>query len=221
LKTIATGKGLTSLAFIVALLGGCSGPVVKNAVDYPVPQGNVRPQQELPAVDANYKIQTGDTLDIKFFYNPELNEKDLPVRPDGRISLQLVDEISVLGLTPASLRDLLKKKYEATELRDVEVAVIVRSFSNQKVFVDGEVGLPTSVPVKGRLTVMQAIAYARGLRDAAGLREVVVIRRGTQEEPEIRTVNLEKVLDGTDPGQDILLKPLDIVYVPKSPACER
>jgi polysaccharide biosynthesis/export protein len=219
LRTIATGKVLASLAFTIALLGGCGSPVVKNVVDYPVLQGHI--EQELPAAAANYKIRPGDTLDIKFFYNPELNEKDLPVRPDGRISLQLIDETSVLGLTPTDLRDLLKKKYEATDLRDVEVAVIVRSFSNQKVFVDGEVGLPTSVQVKGELTVMQAIAFARGLRDTAGLREVIVIRRGNQGKPEIRTVNLEKVLDGTDPGQDILLKPFDIVYVPKSPTCER
>jgi polysaccharide biosynthesis/export protein len=143
------------------------------------------------------------------------------VRPDGCISLQLVDEISVLGLTPKDLQDLLKKKYEATELRDVEVVVIVRSFSRQRVFVDGEVGLPTSVPVMGQLTIMQAIAYARGLRDTARLREVILIRRGKDYKPEIRTVNLEKVLDGTDLGQDILLKPFDIVYVPKSPVCER
>jgi protein involved in polysaccharide export with SLBB domain len=68
---------------------------------------------------------------------------------------------------------------------------------------------------------MQAIAYARGLRDTARLREVILIRRGKDYKPEIRTVNLEKVLDGTDLGQDILLKAFDIVYVPKSPVCER
>ena len=195
--------------------------VVKSSADYSFPLNHVNRQQELPAADPNYRIQVGDTLDIKFFYNPELNEKGLPVRPDGRISLQLVDEISVLGLTPKDLQDLLKKKYEATELRDVEIVVIVRSFSRQRVFVDGEVGLPTSVPVMGQLTIMQAIAYARGLRDTARLREVILIRRGKDYKPEIRTVNLEKVLDGTDLGQDILLKPFDIVYVPKSPVCER
>ena len=221
MRLIATRKGLTSLAFIIALLGGCGGPVVKNAADSTILQTHAYRQQESFTTDWDYKIQAGDTLDIKFFYNPELNEKELPVRPDGRISLQLVDEISVLGLTPKGLQDLLKKKYEATELRDVEVAVIVRSFSRQRVFVDGEVGLPTSVPVRGQLTIMQAIAYARGLRDTARLREVILIRRGKDHNPEIRTVNLEKVLDGTDLGQDILLQPFDIVYVPKSPVCER
>jgi polysaccharide export outer membrane protein len=221
LRLIARLERLASLVFIVALLGGCGGPLVKDSGDYSLPLNHVNRQQESPAADPNYRIQVGDTLDIKFFYNPELNEKDLPVRPDGYISLQLVDEVSVLGLTPKDLQDLLKKKYEVTELRDVEVVVIVRSFSRQRVFVDGEVGLPTSVPVMGQLTIMQAIAYARGLRDTARLREVILIRRGKDYKPEIRTVNLEKVLDGTDLGQDILLKAFDIVYVPKSPVCER
>jgi polysaccharide biosynthesis/export protein len=195
--------------------------MVTNPANHTVPQSHAFTQPELFIADTNYRIQVGDTLDIKFFYNPELNEKDLPVRPDGRISLQLVDEIPVLGLTPDGLRDLLKKKYEATELKDVEVTVIVRSFSHQKVFVDGEVSLPTLVPVKGQLTIMQAIAYANGLRDTARRREVIVIRRGRDHTPIITTVNLEKVLDGTDLSQDIFLLPSDIVYVPKSPTCER
>jgi polysaccharide biosynthesis/export protein len=220
LRTIARLKNLTSLVFMFALLGACGAPVVKSAADYPKVQSQTQQQQELSELDTDYRIQAGDTLDIKFFYNPELNERDLPVRPDGRISLQLINDISVLGLTPDGLRGLLKQKYEATELRDVEVAVIVRNFSYQRVFVDGEVGLPTSVLLMGGLTVMQAIACARGLSDTAWLREVVVVRRGNLK-PEIRTVNLEKVLDGTDPGQDISLKPLDIVYVPRSPAYER
>ena len=159
----------------------------------------------------------GDTLDIKFFYNPELSEKDLPVRPDGRISLQLIDEVAVLGLTPDNLKDLLKRKYEATELKNVEVAVMVRSFSHQKVFVDGEVVLPYFVPIMGQLTVMQAIAQARGMKDTARRWEVIVIRHGRDHKPMITTVNLEKVLDGTDLSQDILLMPYDIVYVHRSP----
>ena len=198
--------------------------MVKNAADpsvLPALQTQAYGRPESFPAGGEYKIQAGDRLDIKFFYNPELNERDLPVRPDGRISLQLVDEVSALGLTPKGLQDLLKKKYEATELRDVEVTVIVRSFSHQRVFVEGEVRLPTPVPVVGKLTIMQAIAYAGGLKETARPREVLLIRREKEHMPDIRTVNLEKVLDGTNLGQDILLEPLDIVYVPKSPVGEQ
>ena len=198
------------------ILIGC-GPQVQNRANYAIPQTHIYPWPELFTPDTNYKIQVGDTLDIKFFYNPELNEKDLPVRPDGRISLQLIDEIFALGLTPNNLRDLLKKKYEETELKNIEIAVVVRSFSHQKIFVDGEVNLPLMVPIMGQLTVMQAIAQARGFRDTARRWEVIVIRFGRDHRPMITTVNIEKVLDGTDLNQDILLMPYDIVYVPRSP----
>lgn len=121
------------------------------------------------------------------------------------------------GLTPDGLKDSLKRKYEATELRNVEIAVVVRSFSHQKVFVDGEVGSPRLVPIMGQMTVMQAIAQSNGMKESARRNEVIVIRRGRDHKPIITTVNLEKVLDGTDLNQDILLMPFDIVYVPRSP----
>lgn len=191
--------------------------MVLNPANYAIPQTHIYPRPELFSPDTNYKVQVGDTLDIKFFYNPELNEKELPVRPDGRISLQLIDEIVAAGLTPDELKNLLKRKYETTELKNVEIAVVVRSFSHQKVFVDGEVGAPRLVPIMGQLTVMQAIAQANGMRESARRFEVIVIRRGRDHKPMITTVNLEKVIDGTDLSQDILLMPFDIVYVPRSP----
>lgn len=203
--------------FCIFILVGCGGPMVLNPANYAIPQTHIYPRPELFSPDTNYKVQVGDTLDIKFFYNPELNEKELPVRPDGRISLQLIDEIVAAGLTPDELKNLLKRKYETTELKNVEIAVVVRSFSHQKVFVDGEVGAPRLVPIMGQLTVMQAIAQANGMRESARRFEVIVIRRGRDHKPMITTVNLEKVIDGTDLSQDILLMPFDIVYVPRSP----
>ncbi len=75
----------------------------------------------------DYRIQVGDQIDIKFFFNPELNEQ-VRVRPDGRIALQLVGEIMTAGLTAEELKKMLIQEYE-TELKNPEVAVMVRSFS--------------------------------------------------------------------------------------------
>jgi protein involved in polysaccharide export with SLBB domain len=91
----------------------------------------------MPEKPALYIIQPGDQLDIKFFYNPELNE-NVTVRPDGLISLQLVDEVHASGLTPAQLDDLLTQKY-SRELKKPMVTVIMRSFTMQRVYVGGEV----------------------------------------------------------------------------------
>jgi len=59
----------------------------------------------------DYLIGVGDTLDIKFLYNPELNESNVPVRPDGRISLQLANDVQAANLTPNQLRSVLAEKY--------------------------------------------------------------------------------------------------------------
>lgn len=164
---------------------------------------------------SEYKIQAGDVLDIKFLYNPELNELALPVRPDGRISLQLVQDIPAAGSTPLELSKNLKDKY-SSEIKKPEIAVIVRTFVNQRIFVDGEVALPRLVEFRQPTTVMHAIAQAGGVRETGKLSGVIVIRKDFEGKAMVTTVNLNKVIDGTDPGQDIRLMPYDVVYVPKT-----
>ncbi|OPY76417.1 MAG: Polysaccharide biosynthesis/export protein [Syntrophorhabdus sp. PtaU1.Bin050] len=218
-----SGKnGLKAERFI--LLGillfatSCSmGPLVKNRADFTLPQNFLYPHAQLYTSDTQYRIQPGDTLDVKFFYNPELNAENIPVRPDGRISLQLIDDVRAAGFTPEELRNLLKRRYEDTELRDVYVAVIVRTMTGQKVFIDGEVGRPGLVTLIGPMTILQALAQSALRWDTARLNEVIVIRRGADNRRIITTVNLKEAIDGNDPNQDILLMPYDIVYVPKTP----
>ena len=115
----------------------------------------------LPPLAEEYRIQAGDQLDIKFFYNRDLNEQ-VTVRPDGLISLQLVKPTAAAGLTPEQLTDRLKKEYGA-QLKDPDIVVIVRSFAAQRVFVDGEVARPGLVPLTGPTTVLQAISQAGGI----------------------------------------------------------
>jgi protein involved in polysaccharide export with SLBB domain len=161
-----------------------------------------------------YLIQIGDQLDIKFFYNPTLNEQ-VTVRPDGRISLQLIQEVTVVGLTAAALTAELIERY-SVDLRQPQVTVIVRGFGAQRVFVDGEVGRPGMVPILGPVTVLQAIAQAGGLKNTARESEIIVIRRNEANAPVARQINLKKALNGSDARQDISLAPFDIVFVPRS-----
>jgi protein involved in polysaccharide export with SLBB domain len=203
-------KSLTHIKFLYVLfiLFACSS-VVKN----PTPITHQATQAGLNS-EKEYRIQVGDELDIKFFYNPELNEK-VTVRPDGRISLQLVHEVMVAGLTPSELTQRLKQKY-APELKKPEIAVIVRSFGAYKIYVDGEVNKSGMFPIVGYMTVLQAISQAGGMKDTARASEVVIIRRGEFNKPLAFQLNLRKVVDSTDMSQDIALQPFDIVYVPKS-----
>ena len=167
--------------------------------------------------DQRYIIQPGDTLSIKFFFNPELNEEDLVVRPDGHISLQLVHEVKAADLTPVQLKSLLEKKYTG-QLKNPEIAVIVRSVREPyRIYVDGQVKSPGEFEIIGSLSVLQAIARAGGmLEDSAKKSEVKVIRRDQSGQAFVINVDLNEVLYGGDLSQDIRLLPYDFVYVPRS-----
>lgn len=200
----------TFISIVLPLFFNACGPTLKNPeiAKYPDSMTVHVPQQE-------YRINVGDQLDIKFFYNSELNEQ-VTVRPDGRISLQLAHEIMTDGLTPAELTDLLKEKY-AKEIQKPEITVIVRSFSAQKVYMDGEVNNPGVIDLIRPMTILQAISQAGGLKDSARIDEIIIIRRTSDKKPMYVQVNLSKIINATDVHQNIPLLPYDIVYVPKSP----
>jgi protein involved in polysaccharide export with SLBB domain len=164
---------------------------------------------------AGYKIQTGDSLDIKFFYNPELNEV-VQVRPDGYISLQLVDEVKVAGLEPRELTRHLIDLY-SRELKKPVLTVIVRSFEGQRVYVGGEVNTQGLITMPAGLTALQAVMQSGGFRTSAQPSETIVIRRGPDGGPIPIRVDLSAILEGDGNGSDFRLRPDDIVYVPKSP----
>ncbi len=196
------------LLLAIACTPFACGPIAVNTTDHSLLDTEAK-ISSMP----EYRIGVGDELDIKFAYNPELNER-IPVRPDGRISVPLAKQIKVAGLTTQELEDFLGKKY-ATELKRPEVTVIVRGFNAQKVFVDGEVTRPGLVPLMGPLTALQSIAQSGGFRDTARVTQVIVIRR-TKEKPVVSIIDLKKARSNKDISQDVLLMPADIVYVPRS-----
>lgn len=195
------------LSFIIFCLTGCGGN--KNS---PLPVHNS--PIVYTAVTEDYYLQPGDNLEIKFFNNPELNE-NLTIRPDGKISLELIDEVQAAGLTPAQLDELLTEKYNS-QLREVVITVILKSFGGQKIYVGGEVNLPQVLNMVGKVNALQAIFDAGGLRDDAKISSVVIVSRGPDNQPFARKVNLKKALKGELPEEEYLLKPFDMVYVPKT-----
>lgn len=203
-------KGLRYTVWVLCILLAACGCAART-----IPLVNpADPKVSADVSGDEYRIQPGDQLDIKFFYSPELNEQ-LPVRPDGRIALQLAQEVRAAGLTPAELTAVLKEIY-SKELKKPDVVVIVRSFGNQRVYVDGQVAKPGLIPLTGPTTILQAITQAGGFVYTGNSADVVLIRRGHKNEPVAMLVNIEKVYSGTDLGQDLYLKPFDIVYVPRT-----
>lgn len=194
---------LVTLAFIF----GCASSRTASIATEDAYAAPVYPVQE-------YRIQPGDQLDIKLFYNPELNEQ-LTVRSDGRITLQLVNDVVAAGRTPAELTQILNKAY-AAELANPKVAVIVRTSVADKVYVDGEVNRAGLITMPGPMTILQSIAQAGGLKETAKTDQVLVLRRGADGQVNTLEVNLKAALQGADSASDIFLRPNDIVLVPKS-----
>ncbi len=196
------------LLIVSLFLTSCS-PVAQNAVT-----ADQVKSQAPPTATMEYIIQPGDQLDIKFFYNPELNEL-VTVRPDGRISLQLIPEVKAAGLSPTKLTELLKQNY-SKELANPGIAVIVRSFVSQRVHVDGEVNRPGLVTLIGPTTVLEAVAEAGGFKDSARKEEVIILRKVSDKKPLTIVANLKNAISGVDRSQDIQVLPYDIVIVPRS-----
>jgi len=198
----------TILLFVLSLTLFSCGPFSQNA-RFAGTAGT-----QAPPIDDEYRIRVGDKLSVKLFYNPDLNQ-DAVVRPDGRISLMLVRDISAAGRTPVELTGELHGIY-AKVLQQPDVVVIVNSFAGHKVFVGGEVYVPGSKDIVGPTTVLQAITLAQWFKESARMNEVIVIRRGPDFKPYLIALDVEKAMKGIDIKQDIFLQPYDIVIVPRS-----
>ena len=194
------------IAAVIILLFGCASqqtPIKSEAHEFP----NTTRQQ------SPYLLQPGDQLEIKFFYNSELNES-ITVRPDGKISLQLVDDVQAAGLTPSQLDDVLTQKY-AVELKKPVLTVIVRSFTAHRVYVGGEVIRPGLIELTAGMTALQAVFSAEGFKETAKPEGAIIIRKGPDDRPVPIRVNLMDI-NSKNASAVFQLQAQDIVYVPKT-----
>ena len=165
-------------------------------------------------MSGDYRLQVGDQLDVQFYKTPELNAR-VRIRPDGKISLQLVDEVEAAGRTPAELDAQLTAAY-AGELRAPKITVSVIEHGARRVYVGGEVEQPTMLLLEGELTAFQAIQQAGGFANTAAADAVILIRRNPQGVAVGIEVDLHQVGKGKHPERDVALQPQDIIYVPRS-----
>jgi protein involved in polysaccharide export with SLBB domain len=194
---------------MVARLSFGLGLAVLAAACTPAAMKPLPPQAAAPMDD--YRIGRGDTIAVKFFYTPELNE-DLVVRPDGNVSMQLVGDVPVAGRKPSDVAAELRQRYQQY-IQTRDVAVIVRDSKSARAFVGGEVKNPVMLPIDGEMSVVDAIFMAGGTLDDAELSSVVLLRTDGKTK-EAHLVDVKASLAGGDPPPT--LRPYDVVYVPKS-----
>jgi polysaccharide biosynthesis/export protein len=162
-------------------------------------------------VRKDYILHRGDVLDVRVYNLPELTAA-MAIRPDGKIAIPLQDEIEAAGLTAAKLAALITEGYRG-EFRNPRVSVIVRSFSNQTVYVGGEVAKPGLLSLDAGLTAFQAVLRAGGIKETAKKDSVMLVRSGEEGQLLVRKVSFEEILKGKP---DTVLEPYDVVYVPKT-----
>lgn len=194
----------------LALLAFTSGDGVSKPVSAQTTASDEPATDEVSPDAAPYILQIGDEIEIKVFQIPEL-ETSGRIRPDGKISLMLLDEVHAAGLTTSELDAFLTDRYSQF-YRDPQLTVIVRNFANLNVFVGGEVVEPGLLSLTGELTALGAVLRAGGFRDTASMSSVILLRN-VEDKPLVVRLNLKDVINKGE--GDVVLRPYDVVFVPK------
>jgi polysaccharide export outer membrane protein len=157
-----------------------------------------------------YRIGPEDVLDVLVWKNPDLT-RTVSVRPDGRISLPLVNDVAAAGLTPMELRAVLAKGF-AEFVNDAEISVVVKEIHSFKVSVVGMVKTPGRYELRGPVTILEALALAGGTTEFAKRDRIAVFRQVRSRWQRYGFDYTNVILDGAD--QNFPLRPGDIVVVP-------
>jgi polysaccharide export outer membrane protein len=165
-----------------------------------------------PALPPGYVIGADDVLSIKFWKDADMSVESVTVRPDGKISVPLVNDVQAAGLTPDELR---AKLVEAAGkfVEDPNVTVIVTQVRSRNVFITGSVARPGPYGLINDLTVLQLIAMAGGLGEFADSKNIRIIRP-EKGRPQYFKFNYKEVVEQKNPAQNIMLKPGDTIVVP-------
>ncbi len=161
--------------------------------------------------DPNYRIGAQDVLDISVWKEPDVSRL-VPVRPDGKISLPLLNDVQAAGLTPtqlaASITESLKKYVTSPQ-----VTVIVTTMNSQRIFILGEVVRPGAFPMLPGMTVMQALSSAGGFTPFAKMKSIYVLRAENGKKVKY-PFNYKQAIAGKNTEQDIVLQAGDTIVVP-------
>ena len=172
-----------------------------------------RPDSRIaPSVDAHYRIGADDVLTVNVWHEPEVS-RNVPVRPDGKISLPLVGDVQAAGLTPTELKTELETRF-AKFLTNPDVSVIVAEIRSQRINVLGQVYRPGTYALIPPMNVIDAVATAGGLREFAKSNKIYVLRTLPTGGVERIKVQYNNVLKGKRGSEDVTLQTRDTVVVP-------
>jgi polysaccharide export outer membrane protein len=189
---------------------GCSGPGVA-----------AEPPAAASAAESHgageYVIGPGDMLSIFVYEAPPLSVTELPVRPDGRISVPLVPDVMAAGKTPTELGAEIAERLKKF-VNNPNVTVMVRSFlgqSDRQVRVIGEATDPQAIPYRENMSLLDVMIATKGLTKFAAGNRAVIVRRVGDKEQRI-PVHLSDLIKDGDISQNVMMKPGDTLIIPQS-----
>jgi polysaccharide export outer membrane protein len=161
---------------------------------------------------ADYIIGPDDVLGVLFWREKDLSVEQVTVRPDGMITLPLVNDLKAAGLTPEQLREAVMKAANRF-VEDPNATIVVRQINSRRFYVTGQVGKPGTYPLLAQTTILQAIALAGGLAEYAKGNDIVLMRT---EGGKTKTFpfRYKDVIKGKKLEQNIELRPGDTLVVP-------
>jgi len=167
--------------------------------------------QQVTANDTEYKIGAQDLLRIDVWKEDQLT-RTVPVRPDGKVTLPLLNDVQAAGLTPMQLAGVISeglKKY----VNNPQVTVTITEINSRRIYVTGEVARAGAFPLLPNMTVLQALSSSGGFSQFARLKNIYVLR--VEDGKQVKhPFNYKEVVKGKNPEQNILLEPSDVIVVP-------
>jgi polysaccharide export outer membrane protein len=196
----------TVLALLAASSAAAAGQQAGKA---PASAGTNAGSTNAPTANPNYVIGPQDVLDISVWKEEQLT-KTVPVRPDGKISMPLLNDVQAAGLTPTQLAAQITESLKKF-VTDPQVTIIVREINSQRVYMLGEVARAGAYPLLPNMTVLQALSSAGGFTQFANVKKIYVLRVENGKQQKF-PFNYKHALES--PDENILLKAGDTIVVP-------
>jgi polysaccharide export outer membrane protein len=209
--TITTRIRACAGGFAIIALVSAGAAQAQTLAAPPVPVTAAVAATTEPVLPSDFVLGPYDVLTVLFWRDKDMSG-DFSVRPDGRISLPLLNDIHAAGLTPDQLRDVITKA-AAKYVDDPTVTVVVKEINSRRVFITGQVNKPGQYSLTGPTTVLQLIAMAGGVLEYADAKHIVVMR-SVDGQSQSLPFNYKDVTRRKNLKQNIELRPGDTVVVP-------
>jgi polysaccharide export outer membrane protein len=172
-----------------------------------------RPPRLTTVTEDRYRLQPGDVIDVQFRYTPEFNQT-VTVQPDGYISIEIGGDLKVAGLTVEETRQAILRQANK-RLQDPVATIVLKEFQKPYFVVSGEVAQPGKIEMRQRVTALQAIMLAGGMKESAKSSQIIVFRQINSDLAEVKVLNLKSISRTSDLENDLTLQAGDIVYIPR------